>query len=246
MNIRDRYLQLLSSSLTGLLDQDDPIDFWSGGKYDPNLRHFGRDWPGKAKTMIGVLRMRNLRQLCEEVIKNDIPGDLCEAGVWRGGACIYMRGILEAWEERTRKVFVADSFKGLPPPNAKDYPVDAGDVQHTYKKIAVPKNEVIENFFNYNLMDDRVVFIEGWFKDTLPTAPIDTLSVLRLDCDMYESTTQVLENLYPKLSVGGYCIIDDYNLPPCVKATEDYREERDITTEIHQIDGHGVYWQKEE
>jgi hypothetical protein len=158
------------------------------GPFDARLREFGRDWPRRAHTMIGRVRLRNLRQLVETAIREGVPGDLIETGVWRGGACILMRAALEAYGDLERRVFVADSFAGLPPPNENAYPADRGDLLHTIEELAVPLEEVKENFAKYGLLGDRVVFLKGWFKDTLRAAPIDRLAVLRLNGDMYEST----------------------------------------------------------
>ncbi len=105
--------------------------------------------------------------------------------------------------------------------------------------------QVRRNFERYGLMDDQVGFIVGWFKDTLTDAPVTDLFVLRLDGDLHESTIQALEPLYPKLSAGGYCIIDDYgNLNACASAVTDYRKAHGIDDEIIDIDGWGVYWRK--
>lgn len=169
--------------------------------------------------MIGLKRLDNIQFCVETVIRDGIPGDLLEAGVWRGGACIFMRAILKAYGNTTRTVWVVDSFVGLPTPNPAAYQPNAGDLHHTYIDfLAVSRQEVEENFRRYDLLDEQVCFFEGWFKDTLPKAPIDRLSVLRLDGDMYESTIQTLEALYDKLSSGGGIIIDDYHLEPCKKA----------------------------
>lgn len=128
--LANRYLNLLEAALVGTLYGDPPNDTWSGKQYDARARALGHDWPSLAQTMIGTMRIRNLRHLCEEAIFNEIPGDFVETGVWRGGACIYMRGILNAYGETGRRVFAADSFKGLPPPDA-EFPADAGDTLHT-------------------------------------------------------------------------------------------------------------------
>ncbi|MCX6702924.1 MAG: macrocin O-methyltransferase, partial [Candidatus Wolfebacteria bacterium] len=93
-------------------------------------------------------------------------------------------------------------------------------------------------------LDDRVVFLRGWFKDTLPNAPIKKLAVLRLDGDMYGSTMDALENLYHKLSPGGYCIIDDYSLKNCGRAVDNFREKNKISSPLVWIDYDGVYWRK--
>ena len=125
-----------------------------------------------------------------------------------------MKGIIEAYGEATRRVFVCDSFQGLPKPDTQKYAADTGDVHHTYAQLAVSKKDVEDNFRNYCLLDDRVMFLEGWFKDTLHLAPIEKLAVCRIDGDMYESTIQALDALYAKLQPGGFLIVDDYFLAP--------------------------------
>ena len=89
-----------------------------------------------------------------------------------------------------------------------------------------------------------VVFLKGWFKDTLPRAPIERLAVLRLDGDMYGSTMDALDNLYPKLSGGGFCIVDDYALPACRQAVDDYRARHGIGAPLLEVDWTGRYWRK--
>lgn len=238
----NRYLNLLEASLIGLLVKDAPSDPWSSGQYDENKRALGGDWPSLAMSMIGVARMRNLRHCCESALLDGIPGDFIETGVWRGGATIMMRGILEAYGDEERRVFVADSFAGLPPPDAASFPADTGDIHHTFDPLAVSRTDVEDNFRRYGLLDDRVVFLEGWFKDTLPTAPIEKIAVLRLDGDMYESTIQALDALYHKVSYGGSVIIDDYFLGPCAQAVNDFRTKYGISSPILPIDGKGVWW----
>lgn len=92
----------------------------------------------------------------------------------------------------------------------------------------------------------QVRFIEGWFSDTLPRAPIDRLAVLRIDADMYGSTIEALRHLYPRLSVGGYAIVDDYGaMESCKAAVEDYRAAQGIAEPLATIDWSGVFWRKE-
>jgi hypothetical protein len=209
-----------------------------------DARREGRYWPLYADTMIGRLRLDNLQECVESVIREGVEGDLIETGVWRGGACIFMRGILATYGVKDRRVFVADSFEGLPKPDASKYPSDRGSTLHEHSILAVSLEQVQQNFRRYGLLDDQVVFLKGWFKDTLPKAPIEKLAVLRLDGDLYESTYDALTNLYPKLSVGGYCIIDDYSIPTCKKAVEDYRKQHGIESDLRQIDRSSRYWRK--
>lgn len=207
-------------------------------------RRDGEFWPSYADTMIGLTRLENLEPCMETVLRDGIPGDMIETGVWRGGACILMRGILAAYGVKDRTVYVADSFQGLPPP---EVPQDAGDTHHTHPFLAVSQAQVEANFRRYGLLDDQVVFLKGWFKDTLPTAPIERLAILRLDGDLYASTMDALNALYSKLSIGGFCIVDDYGVVEgCRRAVTDFRAARGITAELHIIDSSGRYWRKDQ
>ncbi len=213
---------------------------------DPHERSEGRDWPADAETMIGLARLDNLQRCIEDVLRDGVPGDLIETGVWRGGATIFMRAVLAAYGDPARVVWVADSFAGLPKPDPLKTPQDAGDTQWAFSaELAVPLDAVKANFARYGLLDDRVRFLVGWFKDTLPAAPIERLAVMRLDGDMYESTMDALEALYPKLSPGGYVIIDDFGaLENCRAAVRDFRARYGIEDPIEQIDWTGVYWRR--
>jgi O-methyltransferase len=195
--------------------------------------------------MVGLKRLDNLETCIRSVLTDQVPGDLIETGVWRGGSAIFMRAALEALGDESRTVWAADSFEGLPPPSEGEFPADAGDDHHTFGELAVSLETVRRNFARYGLLDDRVRFLKGYFKDTLPDAPLEKIAVLRLDGDMYESTIQALEPLYPKLSPGGYCIVDDYHaVPACKRAIEDYRTAEGITEPIEEIDGSAVFWRR--
>ncbi len=241
---RRLYLDLLESALTGVLARDGNAAPWATEEFDAERRLTGRDWPKSAVTMIGTARMRNVRRLVETTLAEGVAGDLLEAGVWRGGACIYMRGILAAHAVRNRTVWVADSFAGLPKPDETLYPADRGDTHNTIDALCISLAQVKDNFSRFGLLDEQVAFLPGWFKDTLPQAPIERLSVLRLDGDMYGSTMETLEALYDKVSRGGFIIVDDYLLPACCQAVNDFRKERAINDAIQDVDGAAVYWRR--
>ncbi len=245
---RALYLDLIERCLLNTVYEDAYTDWRErrvAQKFDPAMRQLGRDWPSVAHTMIGQARLRNLRDLAEQTLVDKVPGDFIETGVWRGGACILLRAVLQAHGVRDRRVFAADSFEGLPTPNAHAYPADAGDLHHQFAELAISLDQVKANFAKYDLLDDQVVFLKGWFKDTLPSAPIERLAILRLDGDMYESTMDGLRNLYDKVSPGGFVIVDDYGcVPACRQAVEDYRREKGITDPVINIDGWGIYWRK--
>lgn len=243
--LRDRYLSLMQECLIGAIYQDPPLTVLGQHSFDQSIRDGGRDWPSVAHSMIGRQRMLNLRRLSETVIQEAIPGDFIETGVWRGGSCIMMKAVVEAYGDSKRRVWVADSFAGLPAPNAIAYPMDSGLDLHRYAELNVPVEEVRENFRRYSLLDERVRFLEGWFKDTLPTAPIERLAMLRLDGDLYESTMDALRSLYDKVSPKGFIIVDDYHcFEACKQAVADFCKRQGIAPRLQEIDGWGVFWRK--
>lgn len=273
--VGDRYLDLLKKTLTRYLMIDEevtealvPSAWWTptrlrdrlwqpcrrylakrglrlvvtGG--DPAARAKGTDWPPTAETMVGLARLDNVQHCISTIIADNVPGDLIETGVWRGGTGIFMRAALEAFGDEHRTVWLADSFEGLPPPNPGAYPADQEDLS-VHANLAVGLDQVKANLAKYGLLDDRVRFLVGWFKDTLPAAPVDRLSLLRLDGDYYESTMQALDALYPKLSPGGFVVVDDYSvIPACKQAVDEYREAHAIVDELVAIDGTAVYWRR--
>lgn len=213
---------------------------------DPVALREGRVFPKNADSMIGRARMDNVHQCAVAALTDGVPGDFIEAGVWRGGASILMRGILAAYGDPDRRVWVADSFQGVPPPNPDKHPVDAPSVYHEWDWLAVTVNEVRANFHRYGLLDERVEFVPGWFKDTLPALE-GTWSLIRLDGDLYESTIDAICALYPSLSPGGFILVDDYwHIEGCRNAITDYRTEHNITEPIHTVDWTGVYWRRAE
>lgn len=261
-----RYLDLLRGTLTRSI--------WFDHPQHKEIRQKGLDWPLDAETMIGDERLLNIQFLAQIVLhpQNRIPGDFMECGVWRGGAAIFMRALLgdscdqfdndsdreghcracgEEWDAhaalRGSCVWVADSFQGLPKPNPEAYPADLGDSHYTKKELCVNQSEVEANFRRYGLLDDRVKFIPGFFKDSLP-GPVKQLALLRIDADMYESTMQALEACYPLLSPGGYVIVDDYrNIRNTQQAVDDFRAktgDRYVTPLLNADSWCAVYWRK--
>lgn len=210
---------------------------------DSYAREWGLDHPVNAETMIGLHRLANIRQCIVDVLRDDIQGDLLEAGVWRGGATIFMRGVLKAYGVTDRVVWVVDSFQGLPLASratAVDRAMNFGPCAY-----AASLDDVRTNFERYGLLDEQVRFLKGWFNETLPRAPIKQLAVLRIDADMYDSTMDVLNNLYPTLSSGGFVIVDDYGgLESCRRAVDDFRKDGDIQEPIMWVDSTGIYWRR--
>ena len=160
-NPRTLYIDLLVRALTNTIYADPSMDPWTGKQFDECLRAEGRDWPAQAMTMIGVQRLQNVRRLCERILEDGIEGDLIETGIWRGGACILLRGILAAYGDQERKVYCADSFEGLPRPNPDQWPADAGDKHHQFQELAVSLEEVTEKLQEVRTAGRSGHFLEG-------------------------------------------------------------------------------------
>jgi hypothetical protein len=195
-------------------------------------------------TMVYESNLDLVETALHDCIDNNIEGDFIETGVWRGGTSIWAYNLLKQKKSK-RKVYVYDSFEGCPSPDPETYPADSGDNHYTIDHLAVSLETVQENFKLFGNLDNNAVFVKGWFKDTMPINTIDRLCVMRLDGDLYESTIQVLDALYDKLSVGGYCIIDDWGPWGATQAVHDFRNSRGINDEIIEIPGAmSCYWKK--
>ncbi|HJR25831.1 MAG TPA: TylF/MycF/NovP-related O-methyltransferase [Acidimicrobiales bacterium] len=267
-----RYLDLLARCLTRDLFLDEEVrnvdlSTWPGGEpdglrdllrerrwrvvgpgADRAVRAVGNDWPPTAETMVGLARLDNVLDCTARALTDGVPGDLVETGVWRGGTAIFLRGILAALGDDARRVFACDSFEGLPEADAARYPIDVPLRLHEHAALSVGVDRVRTAFARYGLLDDRVRFVQGWFRDTLPALAedLDAIAVLRLDGDMYESTIDALTHLEPLVSPGGFVLVDDYNgIEACRAAVTDHRAAHGITAQLHEVDWTAVWWRKE-
>ncbi|GIZ52085.1 TylF/MycF/NovP-related O-methyltransferase [Noviherbaspirillum aridicola] len=198
-------------------------------------------------TMCAPVLVDHVHACVMQVILSQVPGDFIETGVWKGGIPVLMRGILKAYGITDRKVWVADSFQGLPRPDPEKNLDDAiwfhllGPLDH----LRISLDQVRSVFRKYDLLDEQVCFLAGWFGETLPAAPIERLALMRLDGDWYDSTRDALEALYPKLSPGGWVIVDDYGLPfGCRQAVDEYRAAHGITEPLRAVNEQTVCWRK--
>ena len=270
--IRDRYLSLLKKSVANLLYPELELQIrhlqeGASGLSGIALERFQRDiaerWPAEharlldakqqglaplrsAHTMIGLARLRNIEHCAEQVFADGIAGDFLEAGVCKGGATIFMRGLQIAYGEGSRKTWVVDSFEGVPPS------IDPADARYGFHLdeacspwLACGEAAVRDHFARYGLLDTRVEFVPGWLAESLPGAGIGDLAILRIDVDLYSATRDCLDLLYDKVVPGGFVIVDDYGqLGCCRDAVDDFRERRGVAEPIRWIDGSGIYWRK--
>lgn len=182
-----------------------------------------------------------------------VPGDFVECGVFCGTQpAIMARVLMESGAEILgRKVHLFDSFQGIPQAGPNDDEsitalIGKGDGSLVTTGIDIcPANIVRRNLDNWGLPGGIFVFHEGWFQETVPKVGILPIALLRLDGDLYESTKVCLEGLYPRVSKGGWIIVDDYALTGCKKAVHEYLDKMNLRPSILTVEGGGgpVYWQ---
>lgn len=246
--LRDLYLNTLKGSLTGILletpsyaDANSPDNLVP---YNQKSRMGGEDWPAYGYTMVGMHRLDNLEKLGIHLLRQNVPGDFFECGVWRGGASIFMRGFLKAYQSKNRIVHLADSFEGLPKASTRE----DNDGWAAMGLLRVPQEAVQKNFQKYGLLDDQVQFHKGFFRNSLPVVrqvfkeKRSKISLLRLDGDMYESTMDIFFNLAEFLSPGACIVVDDYCIAECKKAVHQFLNMHDLSPKIHIIDWCGAFF----
>jgi len=201
-------------------------------------------------TMVGLPRLLNAYELVERAEAKGLHGAIVECGVFKGGSAAMMTMA----SSPQRKVWLFDSFEGLPEPTVED-----GEKAMDYSGHRVtgalepigqcvgPLDVVKELFFDKLQIDAaRLEIRQGWFQETLPTAKheIGPIAVLRLDGDWYDSTKVCLENLYDLVIAGGFVIIDDYGYwEGCRRAVDEFLAARKLSVELHVVDDSGVWFE---
>lgn len=200
-------------------------------------------------TMCSQELIDNVEELTKDIIEKNIPGNFIEAGTFRGGLCILMKAILRASsQDHARKVILADSFQGLPEPDPRTSLKDAiwHEILKSVNNLSASLNFVKDRFKQLDLLDEQVVFLPGWFENTLSDYHHGPIALLRLDADWFSSTKVILESLYQHVVLGGYIIVDDYGLPTgCAQAVDEFRDKFSIKTEMIKVGKQAVYWTKE-
>lgn len=240
-----KYLSLLEMALTGsLTDEAGRCNGGEGGcaltqlaPYDNELRRNGNDWPPFGHTMVGHLRLQNIQSLIKAVVSNNISGDYAELGVWRGGASIYAKAVLDVLQQHQRSVYVFDAFESLP-----------GYGGHTVF-LHTTEHAVRHNFAKYGVLDERVKIVKGLFKVSVPSFSRNNtnikLAILRIDGNFYDSYQDALYHLYEHVPVGGYIIFDDIRSHPAVQQCwEDFTRDQGVVEDLIPIDVHSAYFMK--
>lgn len=189
------------------------------------------------------------------MLEHNIPGDFVECGVAAGAQIAAMQWCMVE-QAMFRNIIAFDSFEGIPlaGPMDREQPGFPGPIAHdvnlperdrlrTSGVTAFSEEQVTANFRRLELPLENIKLVKGWFQDTVPNYPINSIALLRLDGDLYESTKVCLDNLYPKVVIGGMVIIDDYALAGCRRAVDEFLIARNEIPVIRAVEGgQGPVW----
>lgn len=206
---------------------------------DGNDRH-----PYFPYTTMGAARLAHLRKCLDAVRLERVPGDLVECGTAAGGAGVFLRGYLAAYGIADRSLWVADTFRASPPDGAGPDQRPEPSSHPVLHPVLADINAVRDGFARFELLDERVKFLQGPPATTLGRAPIEQVALLRMGDTLDGSPEDILDELYPKLSVGGFVIVEDCTTNDRGAAVDAYRKRAGIDEPVERIDAAGVCWRK--
>ena len=242
--VAEAHVDLLMRSVTNFLYLGDDVpfeDFAAVRHYDLDHARWKIDRRSCPASLLTALQLEIIRRSVAYVEERGITGDLLEAGVWRGGAVIFMRGLLDVYGIASRKVVAADSFEGIP----LNTTMQGDPVDGWADRWVATLDEVKANIARFGMLDDRIEFCVGYFEQSLASLQGRRFAVIRLDSDSHDSVMSSLVQLYPLVSQGGIVIIDDWHLPGCRMAVEAYRAKHGIADPIQEVGGN-AYWAKQQ
>jgi cephalosporin hydroxylase len=182
---------------------------------------------------LGGTRLDHLRACLEVVREEGVEGDIVDCGTGRGGAAIFMRGFLEAYELAGPRVWVADRFVA-----------GSSDGTGAGRRFRADLNTVRDAFAGFDLLDDRVVFLQGEPSRKLEDAAISEVALLRIGSHEPKEVRGVLDALHERVTPGGFVVVDAYAAPGCEAAVDGFRAERGLAEPLERIDWSGVAWRK--
>ena len=201
----------------------------------------------KRCTMTSIERLYAMHKAVEYVARSGLQGAIVECGVWRGGSMMMAALTLAALGKTDRDLFLFDTFAGHPRPNPErdlrehyEFWLQRKRTDQSSSWAEVTLDEVRGNLASTGYPLDKVRFVKGIVQETIPTAAPETIALLRLDTDWYDSTTHEMHHLYPRLVPGGVLIIDDYGeMPGQRQAVDEYCEQNGIKLLLNRIDASG-------
>ena len=200
----------------------------------------------KEFTMTPISRMYALYKATRYILDNNIPGDFVECGVWRGGSMMLTALTLIELKDTSRKIYLYDTFEGMSKPTERDISVFGDNAQEGWVKAQ--KGEINEwcfasiedvraNIASTGYPKENMIFVKGKVEETIPGTIPNSISILRIDTDWYESTKHGLSNMYPKLSLNGILILDDYGFwKGAREAVDEYFNKQNFHPMFSRID----------
>jgi len=200
-------------------------------------------------TLTSMERCYSLYKAIQYITKGNILGDIVECGVWRGGSAMLAALTLIKNQQTHRKIYLYDTYEGMPEPTDKDIDIHGVPYRLLWKKekefLSVSLDEVKKNIFSTGYPKENIIFVKGMVQDTIPNTVPKQIALLRLDTDLYESTYHELFHLYPKTTSQGVIIIDDYgHFQGSQEATEKYLSQNPQKVLLHRIDYSCRVWIK--
>lgn len=192
-------------------------------------------------TLVPIERMYSLYKATEYVVKNDIPGDIIEFGVWRGGSSMLVALTLLKMNHTARKIYLYDTYEGMTEPTERDFNVFGVPAKKSMPDFkderAAPLEAVKKNMFSTGYPQDKIIFVKGRVEDTIPKILPERIALVRLDTDLYESEYHELCNAFPRLSPQGVIILDNYGFWKGTKeAADKYFAENKIKIFLQRTD----------
>lgn len=242
-SLRNGYVDLLKRAVTNYLylgEERTFENFRCIKHYDVENSAWKIEELSRPATLLTKDQLDLVEHAVVSVEQRGIPGDFMEAGVWRGGVIIFLRGLMHAHDITDRMIIAADSFSGIPKnTRAVNDPVDEWP-----DRWEAGIDEVKRNIARFGFLDERIRFLVGYFETSLKELTDETFALIRLDSDSYDSVETSLESLYPRVSDGGIVIVDDWHLPGCQMAVRDYVQRTRIKAEI-RVHGGNAWWVKQ-
>lgn len=199
----------------------------------------------KPYTMTSPEKLNALIHSVRYVVRNGIPGDIVECGVWRGGSMLAAARTLTEAGDTSRQLHLYDTFEGMSEPSEHDRRHDGRSAAEML--AASPRSagvwayasleDVQETMGQTDYPADRIHYHRGKVEDTIPGHVPDRISILRLDTDWYESTRHELVHLWPRLVPGGVLLLDDYGWwEGARRAVDEWLEESGVPLLLLRMD----------
>ena len=191
-------------------------------------------------TALFPLRLCALYRLSREIDRLSVPGDVVECGVYNGGSAALMASICTR-SSQDRKIWLFDSFEGLPQPTENDGQKAQGCYWWCHGDLSMVKGILGK----LGIPESRTRIVKGWFHDTFPSVDIPAIALLHIDADWYESVKLCFERFYDSVRPGGFIVIDDYgHWEGARRATDEFLEKRAIDARLVRVDYTGRYFRK--